>query len=188
MLRVTLLCVFIYLTGMGGRTVQKYLEFPLLAPSSANVFLRNAKFSDSAGDAKFVAKFDMRVWVLVTSFQRPVTAYIYSQHYGRRCSTEYNTSVSTINDSYAHLTNYSVQKKQKFNNSNNSASNNSNAMNSNDQNDAFNNNAPRKLRNVCNSFRGGSSKNEFDGNNSNTANTDGKSAKSITEADLLICK
>ena len=97
---------------MGGRTVQKYLEFPLLAPviSNDDCCFGTTKHRPN----NMLSKFDMRVWVLVTSFKPLLEAHIYSQLYGRRCSSVYSAQLSTLGNSYAHLTNYSVQKKQKF--------------------------------------------------------------------------
>jgi hypothetical protein len=58
------------------------------------------------------SKFDLRIWVLVTSFQsNPVQAYIYPTVYGRRCGSEYSGEISTLNDHLVHLTNYTLQKK-----------------------------------------------------------------------------
>ena len=88
---------------MGGRTVQKYVETPLLT----NHF-RHQSHNNSVESASF--KFDLRVWVLVTSFA-PTRAYIYNRVYGRRCRAPYNYSASSITDTYTHLTNYSIQSK-----------------------------------------------------------------------------
>lgn len=59
-------------------------------------------------------KFDLRVWVLVTSFF-PLKAYIYSSIYGRACGVGYDLQVggsgSTLLDPRVHFTNYSVQSK-----------------------------------------------------------------------------
>ena len=84
--------------GMGGRTVQKYVENPLLAP-----------FLSAAPSQPVMFKFDLRVWVLVTSFL-PLQAYIYSATYGRRCGAPYSTAVTSLTNDLAHLTNYSIQK------------------------------------------------------------------------------
>jgi hypothetical protein len=176
-------------TGMGGRTVQKYIEFPLLAPVP------------SAGKPDHSAacmKFDTRIWVLVTSFQ-PLQAHIFPTIYGRRCGTAYSTDLTTLGDSYAHLTNYSVQKKQPFTGENSpvDSCNHGSPVNS-----AavlqFDSHAAGKLRNVIRKYRGGS-----DGNGG--ANTtavrpqQGQSGKGgdatptqgraqIAESDLLMCK
>lgn len=94
---------------MPGRTVQKYLECPLLAPRS-----RGSSFAThtSSDRTMTMTKFDLRIWVLVTSFE-PLTAYIYTRVYGKRCgsSVGYTTNTQQLHDLGIHLTNYSVQKK-----------------------------------------------------------------------------
>jgi hypothetical protein len=81
------------------------------------------------------AKFDLRVWVLLTACSsHKLEAHIFTQVYGRRCSAQYSSDVSRLHDRYVHLTNYSVQKKQKFgaaataSSSSNSSSNNALAV------------------------------------------------------------
>jgi hypothetical protein len=86
--------------GMGGRTVQKYVESPLLAPLYANPSINNTHY----------AKFDLRVWVLVVSFV-PLKAFIYPVVYGRRCGLPYDLTSKNFNDSLIHLTNFAIQKK-----------------------------------------------------------------------------
>ena len=57
-------------------------------------------------------KFDLRVWVLVTSFEPGnLIAFIYTAVYGRRCSVPYTSNVQNLDDNFGHLTNYSLQKK-----------------------------------------------------------------------------
>ena len=57
-------------------------------------------------------KFDLRVWVLVTSFEPgDLKAFIYTAVYGRRCSVPYTSNVQSLNETLGHLTNYSLQKK-----------------------------------------------------------------------------
>jgi hypothetical protein len=94
--------------NMSNRIVQKYIEIPLLSDPSNNNQRGN---SDKNNNRK--AKFDIRIWVLVTSFQPTVKAHIYSTVYARRCSTAYSKDVQTLNDHFIHLTNYSLQKKNK---------------------------------------------------------------------------
>jgi hypothetical protein len=84
---------------MGGRTVQKYVETPLLCNH------HRLRPQEAA------CKFDLRVWVLVTSFA-PLRAHIFSRVYGRRCGRAYNYAASSIADTYTHLTNYSIQSKR----------------------------------------------------------------------------
>jgi hypothetical protein len=101
---------------MNGRVVQKYIETPLLAPSTTQL--------TSSLYAKLLyhgpngildrppteSKFDMRVWVLVTNLM-PLQASVYPTVYARRCGSHYNTSVDSLSDHMIHLTNYTLQKK-----------------------------------------------------------------------------
>jgi len=52
-------------------------------------------------------KFDIRLWVLVTSFE-PLVVYCFSTYYLRLCGSEF--SLSDIEDSFKHLSNFSIQK------------------------------------------------------------------------------
>ena len=75
--------------GVQSRVVQKYVETPLLLPLSIGL-----------------CKFDIRIWVLVTSFD-PLSIYFYNSCYCRLCQEPY--SLDNLN-SAVHLANYSVQK------------------------------------------------------------------------------
>jgi tubulin monoglycylase TTLL3/8 len=52
-------------------------------------------------------KFDLRQWVLVTSFE-PLVIYSFSDFYLRICGSDFN--LHDIGDSYKHLSNYTIQK------------------------------------------------------------------------------
>jgi len=54
-------------------------------------------------------KFDLRLYVLVTSFE-PLKIYIYNEGLVRFASEPYQMS-NIKNNAYAHLTNYSINKK-----------------------------------------------------------------------------
>jgi tubulin polyglutamylase TTLL1 len=54
-------------------------------------------------------KFDMRLYVLVTSF-RPLKVYLYRLGFCRFCTAKYDTSIQELENMYVHLTNVSVQK------------------------------------------------------------------------------
>lgn len=54
-------------------------------------------------------KFDLRLYVLVTSF-RPLKAYLFKLGFSRFCTVKYDTSVTELDNMYVHLTNVSVQK------------------------------------------------------------------------------
>ena len=70
--------------------MQKYIEKPLLLSHHNEI-----------------RKFDIRQWVLVTSFD-PLQIYIFSEFYLRICGSKYE--LNDIQDSYKHLTNFSIQK------------------------------------------------------------------------------
>lgn len=55
-------------------------------------------------------KFDIRLFVLVTSF-RPLRAYLYNEGFCRMCCERYTNNIDGIENKYIHLTNVSVQKK-----------------------------------------------------------------------------
>jgi hypothetical protein len=52
-------------------------------------------------------KFDIRIWVLVTSFQ-PLTVYFHQEAYLRLASGTY--SFKSLSNHYEHLTNYSINR------------------------------------------------------------------------------
>lgn len=163
---------------MGGRTVQKYVEFPLLTSiTTANSF--------------FLTKFDIRIWVLVISFQ-PLIVYIYPILYGRRCSTAYTTSVTSLSDNFIHLTNYSIQKTQTFTNKNISLPDDLSGTDT--LPDAK---VTKKLRNIVHNYRINKDKNRIiteTNNNNNTSDSNTTTSSSsikqekgkFTETDLLM--
>jgi len=76
--------------GMQARIVQKYIERPLLLQVS-----------------KGAVKFDIRQWVLVTSFD-PLEIFFFNSCYLRLCSQPF--TLDDLKARYSHLANYSVQK------------------------------------------------------------------------------
>jgi len=132
--------------GMGGRTVQKYVETPLLAP----LYLTPSQV------VPMMMKFDLRVWVLVTCFE-PLQAYIYSRVYGRRCGSSYDDSVKSLSDGLVHLTNYSIQKKNQALTSTTTSSSGASASMASaatvEEESSSNSSAVKKLRSVCDTFR-----------------------------------
>lgn len=77
------------------RIIQKYVELPYLL---------------KLGKSKEKRKFDIRQWVLVTSYE-PLTVYVFSSAYLRLCGSEF--SLEDIEDKFRHISNYTVQKKNK---------------------------------------------------------------------------
>mmetsp|Transcript_46291 Transcript_46291/g.107683 ORF Transcript_46291/g.107683 Transcript_46291/m.107683 type:complete len:937 (+) Transcript_46291:150-2960(+) len=57
-------------------------------------------------------KFDLRIYVLVTSFE-PLRAYVYKEGLARFASSPFSTKDEDLHDSYRHLTNYSINKGSK---------------------------------------------------------------------------
>lgn len=55
-------------------------------------------------------KYDLRVYVLVTSFN-PMKVYIYDDGLVRFATEKYNLDPNKLNDRFIHLTNFSVNKK-----------------------------------------------------------------------------
>ena len=53
-------------------------------------------------------KFDLRQWVLVTSFE-PLTIYMFDACYLRICGAPFD--LKDLDDPMSHLANYTVQKK-----------------------------------------------------------------------------
>ena len=91
----------------GTRLIQKYIE---------NVWIcQQGRFSEKVLSAHpflwkiMNRKFDLRMWVLVTSFS-PLEAYVYRQGYLRVSQSAYQ--LHNINNQKTHLTNFSVNWKQ----------------------------------------------------------------------------
>lgn len=55
-------------------------------------------------------KFDLRVYVLITSYE-PLRVYVYNEGLARFASEPYHDPETTKDTRYAHLTNYSINKK-----------------------------------------------------------------------------
>ena len=55
-------------------------------------------------------KFDLRVYVLVTSFE-PLRIYVYNEGLARFASEPYHHPETTKDSKFAHLTNYSINKR-----------------------------------------------------------------------------
>jgi len=57
-------------------------------------------------------KFDLRVYVAVTSID-PLRIYIYKEGLVRFASVDYSHDIDSVKNRFIHLTNYSVNKKNK---------------------------------------------------------------------------
>lgn len=55
-------------------------------------------------------KFDLRIYVCVTSFE-PLRIYVYKEGLARFATEQYSNNLTKGNNKYAHLTNYSINKK-----------------------------------------------------------------------------
>lgn len=55
-------------------------------------------------------KFDMRLYVLVTSY-KPLRAYISKQGFCRFCTVKYNANMADMDNMFVHLTNVAIQKQ-----------------------------------------------------------------------------
>ena len=56
-------------------------------------------------------KFDLRLYVLVTSFN-PLEAFVYRDGFARFSTAEYSSSEESISNKFIHLTNSSIQKQR----------------------------------------------------------------------------
>lgn len=82
-------CILDLATQMKARVIQKYIERPLLIPTTSGM-----------------CKFDIRQWVLISSLN-PLKVYYYNSNYLRICQSPYTLDDL---DPSRHLTNFSVQK------------------------------------------------------------------------------
>ena len=114
--------------GMGGRVAQKYIENPLLTDALMPpqlMSLQEAVPQQRVIPRPLTArrngiKFDLRMWVLLVGASRrpghterdlPSECYVFEPCYARRCSHAFSLAATSFKDHLAHLSNYSVQKK-----------------------------------------------------------------------------
>ncbi|KAJ1457439.1 tubulin-tyrosine ligase family-domain-containing protein [Pelagophyceae sp. CCMP2097] len=64
-------------------------------------------------------KFDLRLYVLVTSFQ-PLEAFVYTEGFARVATKKFNDNAEGCDDKFVHLTNASIQKHGSYEDSGNS--------------------------------------------------------------------
>lgn len=92
----TLKDAFLRSKHIQAKVIQKYIENPFLMSLPG------------PGGRVERRKFDIRQWVLVTSFS-PLEVHMFRSCYLRICAHEY--SLDNLKDKWSHISNYSVQKK-----------------------------------------------------------------------------
>ncbi|XP_063866621.1 tubulin monoglutamylase TTLL4-like isoform X2 [Scylla paramamosain] len=88
-----------------GTGIQVVHKWPQVPTDTAVVVQRYISRPYLINDTKF----DMRIYVLVTSFH-PLRIYLYQDGLVRFASVQYNNASTSLADRYMHLTNYSVNK------------------------------------------------------------------------------
>ena len=88
--------------GTGIRVVHKWSQIPKKRPIIVQQYLSKPKLIGGA-------KFDLRLYVLVTSFN-PLRIYIYPDGLVRFASVKYTDDINYLSDRFMHLTNYSINK------------------------------------------------------------------------------
>lgn len=84
--------------GTGIRVVHRWTQIPKKKPVIVQQYLSKPKLIEGA-------KFDLRLYVLVTSFN-PLKIYIYPEGLVRFASVKYNDDINYLSDRFMHLTNY----------------------------------------------------------------------------------
>lgn len=88
--------------GTGIQVVHKWSQIPTEGPVVVQRYISKPYLINDT-------KFDMRIYVLVTSFH-PLRIYLFQDGLVRFASVQYKTNSATLEDRYMHLTNYSVNK------------------------------------------------------------------------------
>ncbi|XP_023290516.1 tubulin polyglutamylase TTLL4 [Orussus abietinus] len=88
--------------GTGIRVVHRWSQIPKKRPLIVQQYLSRPRLIGGA-------KFDLRLYVLVTSFN-PLRIYLYPDGLVRFASVKYVDDINYLNDRFMHLTNYSVNK------------------------------------------------------------------------------
>ncbi|XP_033364222.1 tubulin polyglutamylase TTLL4-like [Bombus vosnesenskii] len=88
--------------GTGIKVVHRWSQIPRKRAVIVQHYLSRPKLIDGM-------KFDLRLYVLVTSFN-PLKIYIYPDGLVRFASVKYNDDINFLNDRFMHLTNYSINK------------------------------------------------------------------------------
>lgn len=88
--------------GTGIRVVHRWSQIPKKRPVIVQQYLSKPKLIGGA-------KFDLRLYVLVTSFN-PLRIYLYPDGLVRFASVKYVDDINYLSDRFMHLTNYSINK------------------------------------------------------------------------------
>ncbi|XP_014479842.1 PREDICTED: tubulin polyglutamylase TTLL4-like [Dinoponera quadriceps] len=88
--------------GTGIRVVHRWSQIPKKRPVVVQQYLSRPMLIHGA-------KFDLRLYVLVTSFN-PLRVYMYPDGLVRFASVKYNEDINHLSDRFMHLTNYSINK------------------------------------------------------------------------------
>ncbi|EFO28426.1 hypothetical protein LOAG_00072 [Loa loa] len=88
--------------GNGIFIIQSPGDIPLGSPMLVSRYIENPYLLNGH-------KFDLRLYVLVTSFY-PLVAYMYSEGLARFASERYSSSAKSYEQRFSHLTNYSLNK------------------------------------------------------------------------------
>ncbi|XP_017760325.1 PREDICTED: tubulin polyglutamylase TTLL4-like [Eufriesea mexicana] len=88
--------------GTGIAVVNRWSQIPQKRAVIVQQYLSRPKLISGA-------KFDLRLYVLVTSFN-PLKIFIYSDGLVRFASVKYNDDINYLSDRFMHLTNYSINK------------------------------------------------------------------------------
>ncbi|XP_015607158.1 tubulin polyglutamylase TTLL4 isoform X2 [Cephus cinctus] len=88
--------------GTGIRVVHRWSQIPKKRPVVVQQYLSKPRLISGA-------KFDLRLYVLVTSFN-PLRIYIYPEGLVRFASVKYVDDINFLSDRFMHLTNYSINK------------------------------------------------------------------------------
>ncbi|XP_056634232.1 tubulin monoglutamylase TTLL4-like isoform X2 [Diorhabda sublineata] len=88
--------------GAGIKVINKWSQLPKKSSLIVQKYISNPYLINDS-------KFDLRLYVLVTSFN-PLIIYMYKEGLARFASAKYSSNAKDLKDRYMHLTNYSINK------------------------------------------------------------------------------
>jgi tubulin polyglutamylase TTLL4 len=88
--------------GVGIKVINKWSQLPKKMSLVVQRYISNPYLINGS-------KFDLRLYVLVTSFN-PLRIYLYPDGLARFASAKYSDDAKDLKDRYVHLTNYSINK------------------------------------------------------------------------------